>query len=220
MFAQLDSIFGLKRHHLRIESGIDTVPLLVEFKSKRDSLKRIPGDTTFRESNLYPVRHLVRDEKNKNYYYGNITQSYPTENYERLPLLTSWAEEFAKRHKGSLSWIFISIIEPKGRVYAHSDAGLYFGPRDRYHLILQSTGSGMYSGGQTAIYDEGEVWLFNNKVPHTAFNESTEERVHVLIDILPNNPFVRIKNILWWIYWGLRPRRLWRYYFGKSFPHL
>ena len=77
----------------------------------------------------------------------------------------------------------------------------------------------MISGGQKQIYREGDVWWFNNRVPHETFNDSDEERAHLIFDILPNNYLLRIKNLALWFYWGVRFRRFWRYYFGMNFPH-
>jgi len=31
---------------------------------------------------------------------------------------------------------------------------------------------------------EGDVWWFDNRVPHEAFNDSDEERIHVILDVL------------------------------------
>ena len=44
------------------------------------------------------------------------------------------------------------------------------------------------SGGETVRMQEGELWWFDNKAVHDAFNPSAEGRIHVIFDVLPARP--------------------------------
>ncbi len=111
-----------------------------------------------------------------------------TGNAERFPYLMGWLRDFASgTGRGSLQLARIVKLQAGGQVYRHVDAGLYYLLRDRYHLVLQSrSGSRMQCERQTSTWHPGEVWWFNNHVPHQAFNDSDDERIHVIFDVLPD----------------------------------
>lgn len=111
-----------------------------------------------------------------------------TSAYESFPKLTKFLETFAEEIQGALSRINIVSLKPSAQVYAHIDFGSYYSKRDRYHLVLQSpAGSKMLSGGEECVFQKGEVWWFDNKALHEAFNPSDGgERIHVIFDVLPN----------------------------------
>jgi hypothetical protein len=73
-------------------------------------------------------------------------------------------------------------LKPWGEVYRHYDAGSYYW-RDRFHLVLQSTGSDMTSGDEACVYYPGDLFWFQNQVPHQAFNHSPHWRIHVIWDV-------------------------------------
>lgn len=133
-----------------------------------------------------------------NEFIGDSERDRKTEFYSMFPSLTSFLENFAKRINGKLSRINIVALKPGGRVYPHVDAGIYYKNRNRYHLVLQSpNGSRMLCGGEQSIWREGELWWFNNKLEHEAFNESkTEERIHVIFDVRPLGFFGQILSLI------------------------
>ena len=70
-------------------------------------------------------------------------------------------------------------LKPLGRVYRHFDRGEYYRIRDRYHLVLQSeAGSLLTSGDEQMRMQEGELWWFDNKKFHEAYNLSEQPRIH------------------------------------------
>ena len=114
-----------------------------------------------------------------------------TDAYAHFPLLTSFLEEFSKKIRGTLARVTIVSLKPDSQVYRHYDAGTYYARRDRYHLVLQSpAGSRMVSGDEECVWHKGELWWFDNKAMHEAFNPSDgAERIHVIFDVLPNPPW-------------------------------
>lgn len=117
-----------------------------------------------------------------------------SENASKFPFLMNWLDNFsATQGEGTLQLARIVKLHAGGQVYPHIDRGLYYLIRDRYHLVLQSAcGSRMQCEDQVSIWQPGEVWWFNNHVRHQAFNDSGEERIHVIFDVLPekNRSFV------------------------------
>jgi outer membrane protein assembly factor BamB len=108
---------------------------------------------------------------------------------ERFPKTMGWVEAFAREQGARLSRVLLAKLQPQGQVYRHHDHGEYYRIRDRYHLVLWSPqGSPMVCGDETVVMRPGEVWWFDNKKPHEAFNRSDEDRIHLIFDLLPGIP--------------------------------
>lgn len=108
-----------------------------------------------------------------------------SENYLAFQKTYTFLEEFADSLEGQLARAMIVTLKPKSQVYRHYDKGSYYAERNRYHLVLISSGSKMVCGDEQSVWREGELWWFNNKIEHEAFNESENERIHIIFDVLP-----------------------------------
>ena len=76
---------------------------------------------------------------------------------------------------------------PGKEVYDHYDSGCYYMIRDRYHLVLYSPlGSKQIFENEEFRFKQGEIWWYNNKLHHNAFNESDDSRIHLIFDVLPH----------------------------------
>ena len=105
---------------------------------------------------------------------------------EAFPKAATFMTNFAKAMNCKLSRATIVRLKPKSQVFRHTDAGAYYFIRDRYHLVLRSSaGSLMKSGDEEVRMQEGELWWFDNKQFHEAYNESDEWRIHYIFDLLP-----------------------------------
>lgn len=105
------------------------------------------------------------------------------------PAIMDWLRQCANDLGGELCRALIARLNPNGQIYSHIDGGEYYKIRDRYHLVLRSLGgSKMVIGDERTIFRDGELWWFNNKVPHEAFNESIEGRIHLIFDVFPFKP--------------------------------
>ena len=125
---------------------------------------------------------LLPGEKNSN----NIHESVKSSSAKYFPYTLSFCENFAKSIGGNLGRAMLVALLPNSQVYPHIDHGEYYRIRDRYHLVIKSrTGSPLKSGTETVVMQEGELWIFNNKLEHSAVNTSDEDRIHLIFDILP-----------------------------------
>lgn len=81
----------------------------------------------------------------------------------------------------------IVSLPPGARVYPHIDRGEYYRLHARFHLVLRSNdGSMLKAGNETRRLRVGELWWFDNKQVHEAWNDGTENRVHLIFDLLPH----------------------------------
>ncbi len=109
-----------------------------------------------------------------------------------FPLLYVWVAEFAKSVRGEVSRLAVVRLNPNGTVHEHIDEGEYYLSRDRYHLVLISPdGSPMQCGDEELKFREGELWWFDNKATHMAFNNSDVGRVHVIFDVKPRRDYAK-----------------------------
>ena len=110
---------------------------------------------------------------------------------EKFPIICRFVERYARGIGGLLGRVAIVNLLPGCAVEQHVDEGLYYKLRARYHLVLKSTsGSRMISGDEQVTMRSGELWWFNNRLPHEAFNESREDRIHVIFDVLSPASFL------------------------------
>jgi aspartyl/asparaginyl beta-hydroxylase (cupin superfamily) len=170
-----------------ILSGVDVEPLLAEIQSHDEAwlvnTSRQDKIRVQRDTNTIFIRNAVRRSdlhinENQESRFTNVSSLFP----RAVALMTSFADQMGAH----LSRATIVRLKPKSRVARHTDAGSYYLIRDRYHLVLySSTGSVLMSGGERVRMQAGELWWFDNKQYHEAYNESDEWRIHYIFDLLP-----------------------------------
>jgi len=172
----------------RIRAGVDVAPLLQEIAqndeawladtSRQDNIQ-VQRDT----NTIFLSRAVRRPDLNVN----ENQESELTPAAKLFPTALAFMQEIAAEMNATLSRATIVRLKPKSQVYPHVDAGSYYFLRDRYHLVLRSkAGSVLMSGDEQVRMQEGELWWFNNKQYHEAYNESDEWRIHYIFDLLPN----------------------------------
>jgi len=174
------------RYFKLIRSGVDVAPLLEEVVSQaqawlidtqRQDRIRVQRDTNtifLRTAVPRPDLHINENQESR---LTSVSQLFP----RALAFMT----EFAREMNCHLSRATIVRLKPKSQVLRHIDVGSYYFLRDRFHLVLQSSaGSVLMSGGEQVRMQEGELWWFDNKQYHEAYNESDEWRIHYIFDLL------------------------------------
>lgn len=104
----------------------------------------------------------------------------------RFPYTLAFLQSFALERGGEMSRAKIVSLPPGHRVYPHIDRGEYYAQRDRYHLVLK-TGPGCWlkAGEEQVEMRLGELWRFDNKAVHEAYNGSDGDRIHFIFDLKP-----------------------------------
>ena len=178
-----------KLRHFRHLRSLDIAPLLAEVEANAEcwsyNTRRQERIRVQRETNTIPLRGPARPIPegihNNDHHPSEATPLAP-----RFPTVMGFVEDFARQLGGELGRVNVVRLQPRGQVYRHIDHGEYYRIRDRYHLVLQSPGGSlMEAGSETVRMGAGELWWFDNKQPHEAFNESGDWRVHVIFDVLP-----------------------------------
>jgi aspartyl/asparaginyl beta-hydroxylase (cupin superfamily) len=101
-----------------------------------------------------------------------------------FPVASRFCDELVRSQQGTMGRAVMAKLRPHGTVYPHTDDGLYWLLRDRYHLVLKSVaGSVLRAGGEEVRMKEGELWWFDPTVLHEALNDSDQDRIHVIVDV-------------------------------------
>ena len=138
-----------------------------------------------RETSALVLKRILLDADNDLVKVGTYNLAKPVTEYgDKFPALMKFASDFAQTQGGELSAIQLARIPAGHQVYRHYDKGKYYLLRDRYHLVLKSEGSRMVVNDVSVLWHQGEVWWFNNKQPHEAYNETGVERIHVIFDVI------------------------------------
>lgn len=83
-----------------------------------------------------------------------------------------------------LGRVMINKIKPGGRIYPHADTPEHTRYYRRYHVCLQSQPGVVFRAGDEQVYmAPGEVWWFDNRREHEVINNSSDDRIHMIVDV-------------------------------------
>ena len=187
------------KYFRRMKHKIDVHPFLDEITSLASvwdlSTGRQEKIEVQREAQAIPLRGLVKskigDRKRR-----DVHESRYTTTSQNFHIARQFLESFAAEQDAELGRAKIVRLMPGRQVYPHVDRGEYYRLRDRYHLVLQSSaGSYLKSGNEEVRMRTGELWWFDNKAVHEAHNDGTEERIHLIFDLLPSSRFAEVYGV-------------------------
>jgi len=120
---------------------------------------------------------------------------------EAFPIIFGLMAKVCGEHLGR---VFISRMAPGIRIPLHSDRippaeeafpnktppAVYF---ERYQLLLHAKPGVVFRADDGATDESvfmasGEIWWFNNCVPHEVINNSDDDRISLVVDIRPFQP--------------------------------
>lgn len=86
-----------------------------------------------------------------------------------------------------LDRVLVTRVKPGGRIYPHADnGGAYVNQGDisRYHVVLRGLPGSIFRADTEQVHMlTGEVWWFNAWAEHEVFNNSEDDRVHLILDV-------------------------------------
>jgi hypothetical protein len=109
------------------------------------------------------------------------------DNKEAWELVKEIVEELETDYNGKIGQVLFIKLEKNKDIDPHEDSGDYLYSACRFHIpIITNDGVGFFIDGDTQHMKEGECWEINNNKTHAVFNHGDEDRIHLLIDIVPN----------------------------------
>lgn len=84
--------------------------------------------------------------------------------------------------------VLVASMQPGSQIGTHIDEGNYAKNHDRYHLVITSNEHTQFtSGDEIVIMRPGTIWWFNNMIPHSVYNNGSNDRIHIIVDLLKEN---------------------------------
>ena len=104
-----------------------------------------------------------------------------------LDMINPIIKDLELRHEGVKSNVLFIKLKAGHIIPSHSDSGEYLLSSRRHHIPIITSDQTFFTVGSEKInMAEGECWEINNSKVHSVENNSKKDRVHLLIDIMPN----------------------------------
>ena len=141
-------------------------------------------------------KYEVHSKTNSFFIYDHSDTWKPNDKYEMtkecldekiIKLVSPIVKELEKIHDGKVGkTLFIKL--PSGKqVDKHADGGYYLNTVRRHHIAIKTNlDVDFYVGKEKINMKVGECWEINNSRTHHVDNKGMEDRIHLLIDIIPN----------------------------------
>ena len=114
----------------------------------------------------------------------HIGMAEPT---ELANLALEIAKDLEKTLDGTMGQVLFIKLEAGKSIGEHEDDGNYLYRAARHHIpIITNPGVNFIIDRESKHVPEGECWEINNNKIHAVENNGTEDRIHLLIDIVPN----------------------------------
>jgi quercetin dioxygenase-like cupin family protein len=108
---------------------------------------------------------------------------YPA--YDKLPELKQIVFRLMGLVNGErLGGVLITKIPPGGSIAPHTDSGWHAGYYSKFYIPIQNGEGAKFCFADGEINPSlGDVWCFDNSVPHWVENNSTEDRIALIVCI-------------------------------------
>lgn len=177
---------GKAGNFLLLDSGIDVEPI----KNKLAQISREEWNKSGREKTFEAHRQtkslmLIYDDDFRHYNptYQSIYSDFEP---ELKPLLDKIAENF--QHNGFVVRMIFAKLQGNGSIPVHTDSGYSLLKCHRIHIPIVSNDQSFFMvGGERKVMCEGEMWEINNATLHAVDNQSDADRIHLIIDWVPNS---------------------------------
>jgi hypothetical protein len=179
------------RNFLQIAGGVDTLPLMMALRTRPQLWNAHPFRTrrpcsAMTECDDVLLRYTAPEHLDDN---DNDTEPVAYPAWTELPQVRPLVFDLMRRMEAvSLGRVIISRLPPGGRIAAHADTGNAYVEQPnvmRLHVALQGLPGSLYHcGDETTQMLSGSVWHFNHREIHSIENNSGDDRVHLMIDMV------------------------------------
>jgi hypothetical protein len=176
------------RNFLKIAEGVDVLPLLMAVHHHPELWGEDKARVTFDNSPHADVQDILLRFSDTTA--ENIGDQLICKNLDAMRILHQARpiiHAIMARVNGEiLGRVMITKLASGKAIHPHSDIiGLYANSMRRFHVPLQSGEGCMFRAGDEIIsMKAGEVWDFNAHAEHEVVNNSNDDRIHLIIDIM------------------------------------
>lgn len=175
------------RYFLKIAEGVDVIPLLSSLNAhpelwNQNTLRtKHPGTAHSEVSDIWvwfndisdPVA-VLNDKEVVPYPAWNIL----------FPLRSIVLDLMRRVNAVRIGRVIVTRLPPGKTITPHVDGGAPATYYTRFQIVLQSFPGVVFNIGPEAVmFRPGEVWQINNKKEHSVINNSTDDRIVVIVDL-------------------------------------
>jgi len=182
------------RNFHKIASGVDVIPLLHAVQRQPELWNANRFRTTFPNTPHVDVDDIILrfsdTEKcpTTGHVIGDENLVWHPSAAKLLPYAKPIILDLMRRIEAyALDRLLITRLRPGGRILPHADKeGEYVqhSDRARYHVVLQGLPGSLYTtGNETVCMQTGDVWWFHPHEIHSVQNNSSDDRIHLLVDV-------------------------------------
>ena len=178
-------LLGRARNYLLVQRGLD-------IEAIKDRIERIP-DARWLESQReqrfdihsdtrsLDLIHFFRDENTK----PDYRELYFEMEDELKPVVQCIANYY--QNNGFLVRMLLTKMPPGSEIPEHVDSGPALMNCHRVHVPITTNDMVVFTvGGEKKIMQAGELWEINNSLDHSVVNNGKEDRIHLIVDWMPN----------------------------------
>ena len=128
---------------------------------------------------------------NVNIFFWKPGMPYETQiacdNQKLLKHINKIVSKLEKIHDGKVGQCILTNLPAGKEIPAHVDKGAYLLVSKRHHIpIITNENVFFFVDNEFNILQEGECWEIDNKKHHRVVNAGSCDRVHLVVDIIPN----------------------------------
>ena len=188
-------LLGREPNFLRLNDALDVSGL-------SDKVASMPAER-WAESDREKIFNVHRDTRSiklvhfEDYKYDE--PEYRDRYFEFEDELRPVIDHIAKYYQdnGFVIRAMLARLSAGGKIPEHTDAGYSLMNCHRIHIPLITNNSVEFSvGGEKRRMRVGELWEINNATTHAVVNAGSEDRVHLIVDWIPNTQFRSRQDVL------------------------
>lgn len=182
-----DKIFQRKEEPVYLLDQMN-VDLLTPYKeyfnthlTEKNARPKFYGHEPFTGSYWYPFPFMFRDEKFKDLYELPHLKKLKEVYTLSIPLI----EEVERISELKIVKLEINIMPPGSKIDTHVDKWGVLSNCCRIHIPVQTApGVIFHVAGKQYSIPEGQIFEFNNQIPHSVENNSDVFRIHYVFDLI------------------------------------
>jgi quercetin dioxygenase-like cupin family protein len=110
-----------------------------------------------------------------------------SDNKTLLRMVEPIIKQLEKIHNGSRGQVLLIKLAAGKGIPDHEDSGDYLINVHRHHIpLVTSPRTKFFVDGEEQVMGIGDCWEINNAKMHAVMNASNIDRIHLLVDIMPN----------------------------------
>jgi len=175
------------KNFLKLATALPVMPLLTAIHTQdlwdKNTLRTTHPDSPHKQASDIWLRFQKIEADVTKVIDAHESVCYPA--WYLLPLAQVMIFDLMRAVNGTrLGRVMITRLAPGKKIEPHEDGGDHARYYKRFHIMLQNQPGSIFDCGDESVYMEpGSVWYFNNQITHAVVNNSSDDRITMIVDI-------------------------------------